>query len=311
MQTLPDGFGGIVPPVCTPFTEHGQVDTDSLTRLVHFLLDAGVHALFALGSTSETVFLTNAQRAVVLETVVRAVAGRVPVVVGVFDITTARACEHARRAAHAGVAGLVLTVPFYHRYSPGEVAAHFRAVGEAAGNLPVIAYDIPATVHAKIERADLVTMARDGLIAGLKDSSGDEANFRGVLLATREMPGFRVFTGSELVADAALLFGAHGIVPGLGNVDPHGYVRLFEAGQRGDWEAARREQERLYRLFDIIRCGDATRMGFTSSALGGFKTALMLRGVIDTNTMGAPLTRYNAGEVERVRGIITEAGLLA
>ncbi len=307
---LPEGFGGVVPPVCTPFTNAGDVDTDSLRRLVGFLLDAGVHGLFVLGSTSETVFLTDAQRAVVLETVVSATAGRVPVVAGVFDITTARACEHARHAAHAGAAGLVLTMPFYHRYNAAEIAAHFRAVGEAAGGLPVIAYDIPSTVHAKIERADLVAMARDGLIVGLKDSSGDEANFRGVLLATREMPGFRVFTGSELVADAALLFGAHGIVPGLGNVDPHGYVRLFEAGQRGDWDTARREQERLYRLFEIIRCGDAGRMGFTASALGGFKTALMLRGVIGTNVMGAPLTCYNDSETAGVRDLLREAELL-
>lgn len=308
---LPEGFNGIVPPVSTPFTEEHEIDTASLERLINFQIEAGVHGLFMLGSTSETVFLTDKQRATVLEVAVKTAAGRVPVLAGAIDTTTARVIEQAQMAARAGVSALVVTPPFYARFNQAEVIEHFRQVKAAVG-LPIMAYDIPVAVQIKLERATLIQMAQEGIIAGLKDSSGDEANFRGVLLERNRLglSKFSIFTGSELIIDAALLMGADGAVPGLGNVDPAGYVRVYQAGRAGDWGAARREQERLYRLFSIIYAGTPNRMGFVASALGGFKTALMLRGIIATNVMGRPLTRYNREEVERVRGYLVEAGLL-
>jgi 4-hydroxy-tetrahydrodipicolinate synthase len=309
MTGLPPGFGGIVPPVCTPMTEDFEVDTASLERLIGFLLDAGVHGLFMLGSTSETVFLTDRQRATVLDVAVRTTGGKVPVLAGVIDMTTAPSLDHARVAKKAGVDALVLTAPFYARANSEEIVAHFRTIHTEIG-LPIMAYDIPGAVHVKIERTTVLAMARAGLIAGVKDSSGDEANFRGLVMDARSLPGFAAFTGSELLVDAALLLGASGSVPGLGNVDPAGFVRIYDAARAGDWARARDEQERLYRLFSIIYGGTPGRMGFTASALGGFKTALMLRGVIATNVIGRPLTRYTADEVERVRRVLVEAELL-
>ena len=129
-------------------------------------------------------------------------------------------------------------------------------------------------------------------------------------MESRDLSGFATFTGSELLVDTALSLGASGCVPGIGNVDPAGYVHLYDVVRAGDMETARREQERLIRLFRIITCGTPGRMGFTASALGGFKTALVLRGVIATNVMGRPLTRYNAEETAKVGEILVGAGLL-
>lgn len=309
MPGLPSGFSGIVPPVCTPMTEDFEVDTASLERLIGFLLDAGVHGLFMLGSTSEMAFLTDRQRETVLDIAVRTTGGKVPVLAGVIDMTTAPSLDHARVAAKTGVDALVLTAPFYTRVSTEEIVAHFRTIHTEVG-LPIMAYDIPSAVHVKIERPTVLAMAREGLITGIKDSSGDDANFRGLVMDARGLPGFSAFTGSELLVDAALLVGASGSVPGLGNVDPAGFVRIYNAARAGNWEQARDEQERLYRLFSIIYGSMPGRMGFTASALGGFKTALMLRGVIATNAIGRPLTRYTADEVERVRQVLVEAELL-
>jgi 4-hydroxy-tetrahydrodipicolinate synthase len=308
MSRLPERFGGIVPPVCTPFTESHEVDVESLERLIAFQLDAGVHGLFMLGSTSETALLSDRQRRQVMETAVRVAGGRVPILAGAIAFATEPALDHARAAKAIGVDALVVTAPFYVRPSQDEIVRHFRIVREEIG-LPIFAYDVPPNVHVKIERPAIAQMARVGLIVGLKDSSGDEGNFRGVVLDTRDVPGFAAFTGSELTVDLALAMGAAGAVPGLGNVDPAGYVRIYDAVRAGDLEAARREQERLYRLFEIIHAAEPGRMGFTAAALGGFKTALMLRGVIATNVMGRPLTRYDDVEVARVRRILDEAGL--
>lgn len=309
MTALPDRFGGIVPPVCTPFAEDGELDIPSLERLLRFLLDAGVHGLFLLGSTSETALLTPSQRRAILEAGVGTVGGQVPILAGVIDTATGPVIEHARVAQAAGVDALVVTPPYYVRVDQSEILAHVRAV-HAAVPLPIFAYDVPPNGPAKLDRATVLTLAREGAIVGLKDSSGDDVNFRNLLMETRDLPNFGMLTGSELQVDVALSLGATGCVPGLGNVDPAGYVRLFDHVQAGEMDAARREQERLIRLFRVIGCGTPGRMGFTAAALGGFKTALVHRGVIATNVMGRPLTRYDAAEGERVREILVEAALL-
>ena len=309
MATPPAVFGGVIPPLCTPFTQDGLPDLDSLKNLIEFQLAGGVHGLFVLGSTSETVFLTSKQRETIIETTVQTVAGRVPVVAGVLGTTTVPCIEYAEAAQRAGAAGIVLTAPFYARTSQPEILEHFRQI-RAAIDLPILAYDIPVAVHVKIERPTMLTLAREGTIVSVKDSSGDDANFRGLVMDTRDLPGFTTFTGSELLVDSALMIGASGVVPGLGNVDPAGYRRLYDAAQAGDWAKAREEQERLYRLFSIVFAGDTARMGFGASAYGGFKTALVLQGVIATNVVGRPQPRFVDAEVERVRAIMVEAGLL-
>jgi 4-hydroxy-tetrahydrodipicolinate synthase len=306
---IPTNFGGIVPPVCTPLTEAYEVDEPSLRRLIDFLIEAGVHGLFMLGSTSETALLTDGQRARVLEVAVDAAEGRVPVLAGVIDTSTARSLEQAQTARRIGVDALVLTAPFYVRAGAGEITEHFRIIHWEVG-LPIIAYDIPSAVHVKLDREIVVSLAREGVIAGIKDSSGDDRNFRALVLETRDVPGFRLFTGSELLVDLMLQMGAHGSVPGLGNVDPAGYVKIYDALQAGDLAAAKTEQERLFRLFSIVYAGTPGRMGFTASALGAFKSALMLRGIIATNIPGRPLTTLNDDEVARVREGLVAAGLL-
>lgn len=309
MGGLPAEFRGIIPPVATPLTEGFEVDEASLRRLIAFLLDGGVSGLFVLGSTSEAVFLSDAQRARVIEIALDAAAGRVPVLAGIIDMTTGRCLEHARVAEHLGADALVLTAPFYMTPSQGEIAEHFRMV-HAAVDLPILAYDIPVAVHTKIERQTILALARDRVIAGVKDSSGNEANFRQLALDRPTLPCFHLFTGSELLVDLAVYVGASGAVPGLANVDPHGFVRLYQAAYSGDWETARTEQARLFHLFNIIRAATPGRMGGGSAAFGAFKTALMLRGVIATNAVGRPQLRLNVDEVMRVRETLVEVDLL-
>jgi 4-hydroxy-tetrahydrodipicolinate synthase len=99
------------------------------------------------------------------------------------------------------------------------------------------------------------------------------------------------------------------VVPGLGNVDPHGYARLYRSAMAGDWEAARVEQERLLRLFQFVTVG-GTRMGGSSSALGAFKAALYLRGVIAHPTTAVPQIPLNEDEIATVGKYLATAGLI-
>jgi 4-hydroxy-tetrahydrodipicolinate synthase len=269
-----------------------------------------VDGLFVLGSTSEVAFLPDGHRRTVLDTVLGHVAGQVPVLSGVIDMTAPRVVDHVRVAVKAGADGIVATAPFYARTHPAEIAIHFRTIAAHAG-IPVYAYDLPISVHSKLTADLLLELAAEGVLAGLKDSSGDEAGLREVILRRRDrdLPSFAVLTGSELTVDSALWMGADGVVPGLGNVDPHGYVRLYQAASRGDWEAARAEQERLFRLFRLVHVG-GPHMGRSSSALGAFKAALFLRGVIDHPTTALPQIPLDADDIARVKDFLSEAALI-
>ncbi|WP_419993630.1 dihydrodipicolinate synthase family protein [Streptomyces boninensis] len=310
-MTLPAPLTGVVPPVCTPLTPEYEVDTGSLTRLVDHLVGGGVDGLFILGSSSEAAYLPDGHRRTVVDTVVRHVAGQVPVLAGVIDMTTLRVLDHARTALAAGADALVATAPFYTRTHPAEIDRHFRELAGRTG-APVFAYDLPVSVHTKLAPELVLSLAADGVLAGLKDSSGDETSFRKVIAGARETaaPGFSVLTGSETVVDAAIAMGAHGAVPGLANVDPQGFVRLYEYARSGDAEKARTEQERLLELFGMITAGDPARMGMSSSALGAFKAALHLRGVIASPTTAHPQIPLSPAEVDHVRAHLTAAGLL-
>ena len=299
---------GIVPPVLTPFHADGSLDLASLDSLVEHLVGAGVHGLFVLGSSGQVAYLTDEERATVVERVIATVAGRVPVVVGTPDLTARRILAHARKAEELGAAAVVVTAPLYALNNAAEIADHFRMI--AAGiDIPVIAYDVPVRGPAKLGRDMLVELGREGVIAGVKDSSGDDVAFRRLVDANRAAGApLSISTGHEVMVDGMFLLGAEGAVPGLANVDPAGYVRLFDAAQRGDWDAARAEQDRINQLFEIAfvpqgRSGDA-------GGIGAFKAACAALGVIASGAMPAPIQPLDADEVAGVEAILREVGLL-
>lgn len=304
----PTALHGIIPPICTPLDEDGEIDVHSVHTLIEHLLAGGVHGIFALGSTGEFASLTGRQRQTLLRAVVAAVRGRVPILAGILDTSTARCVENGLAAKEAGADAVVLAPIYYFRAGQQEIANHFRAV-RAAVDLPVLAYDVPTAVNVKLEFATIVRLAEEGVIAGLKDSSGATEAFRRVLIATRGT-SFRAFTGSELIVDACLRMGAAGSVPGLGNVFPAEYVRVYDLARAGDWEGAAALQERLLAcFFELIAQGDPSHSA-SASALGGFKTALKLRGAIRTTRLAAPLHSFTPAEEQRVADVMRRHGFL-
>jgi 4-hydroxy-tetrahydrodipicolinate synthase len=303
----------VVPPLVTPLTPEYDVDTASLARLVGHQLSAGVRGVFVLGTSGEGTFLTDNQRRSVLETVVAEVSGQVPVLAGAIDTSTARAGEHVAAALKVGVDAVVATAPFYAATHPAEIERHFTRLATVAGETPLFAYDIPSRVSGtKLPAGLLIELGRQGVLAGVKDSSGQETSLRRLVLdrATAGVPGFAIMTGSEVTVDSALSFGVDGVVPGLGNVDPAGYVRIFDAVAAGDRDAARQEQDRLFRLFEIVEAADRSRMGASSAALGAFKAALFLLGVIACPLTAYPSIPLDDDELARVRAPLERAGLL-
>lgn len=302
-------YSGVIPPVITPRTADGAIDTASLERVVDHLIDGGVTGLFVLGSSGEVPYLTNAERELVMRTIAAHNKGRVPLLAGANEQTTARVIEEGRRMVELGADALVVTTPYYALSNAAEIEDHFRAVKQAV-DVDLFAYDVPVRTHAKLPLDVAVRLAEDGVIAGVKDSSGDDVSFRRLLLATAHLRDFAVFTGHEVVVDGALLGGAHGVVPGLGNVDPAGYRRMVDAAAAGDWTTVRAEQDRLAKLFTIVFTPDATRVSGGAAGLGAFKTALVLLGVIEDNTMSSPMASLDDSETTAIADILRSTGLL-
>jgi 4-hydroxy-tetrahydrodipicolinate synthase len=299
---------GVIPPITTPLTPDGEVDVASLERLVEFEISAGVHAIFALGTGGEGPYLTDQQRETVLETVTRAVAKRIPVLVGISDVGTRKTLHNAAISAQYPIDGFVSTPPFYGSVTWPEIETHFRALHSAHSDLPLYAYDIPGFVGVKLPAELTVQLAHDGVIAGIKDTSDEEDGFRYIIEETRDLPGFAVITGSDITGDAAIFQGAHGMIVGVANVDPHGFVKVYDAAVAGDWDTARTEQERLHKLRMIAKIA-AKRISPFSATLGSFKAAQVYRRIIENDLLQSPLQNLDAAETAAVISVLQSQNL--
>ena len=273
------------------------------------MIGAGLNGLFVSGSTGEVAFSTSERRQQIQREVVRIVDGRVPLLVGVIDTATERVIENIKAVEEIGGAlGVVATAPFYALGGQAEIEKHFRILKENT-SLELWAYDIPVCVHTKLQNDLVLRLGKEGVLDGVKDSSGDDVGFRWLSRAN-EAAGhpLQLLTGHEVVVDGAYMSGADGSVPGLANVDPDGYVRQWQAFERGDWEAVRAEQDRLADLMRIVLVKGVQGFG---AGVGAFKTALQLLGVFDSNEMPRPVAALEGDNVEHVASVLREAGLLS
>ncbi len=235
-------------------TREGEVDLGGVARLVEHVIDGGVHGVLALGSTGETASLDERSRRMVLDGVIKAAGGRVPVLCGVAQSQLASAVAEVEAAAKAGADAALVAPPFYYPTDQAGVLAFYRAVA-ARASIPILVYNIPQFTKVVMEPATLAALATEGAVQGIKDSSRDFEYFEGVCIATRDVAGFRVFTGSDTMLVASLAVGGSGTICGAGNIAPDWVVRIYDEFTRGDLDAARGSQDRLFELVAAVREG--------------------------------------------------------
>jgi 4-hydroxy-tetrahydrodipicolinate synthase len=254
------------------------------------------------------VFSTDERRREIIEAAIRITDGRVPVMVGVIDTATPRVIEHIRVAEELGADAVVATAPFYAIIGQKEVERHFRLL-HAATDLPIFAYDLPQCVHIKLQGDMLVRLGSEGVLAGVKDSSGDDVGFRFLSIDNEQLGHpLQLFTGHEVVVDGAYLSGADGAVPGLANVNPDLYVQQWKAFKEGDWDRVRELQTQEARLMRITSVTEG-ETGF-AAGVGAFKTALNLMGIFDSPQMPEPILPLDAKNREAIAKVLKEEGML-
>ncbi len=242
-------FPGILPALTTPFDARDAVDADALQANAAALLDAGVHGFVACGTMGEAGALSRAERRTVIDAVVEAAAGRVPVVVGVSAGTPSASIGHAADAAAAGADAVMLLPPLGYAPDDREVEAFFAAVAGAT-ELPVMLYNNPPASGTDLPAA-LVARLVDRVpgIVAVKECSGDARRIAELLALTDA----EVLVGGDDWALEGFCAGATGWVSGVACVAPEACVELFERCRAADLEAAREVYTRLLPLarFDM------------------------------------------------------------
>jgi len=294
-----DGLSGVLVALASPLKRDGAVDEAGVTRLVEHVLAGGVHGLLPLGSTGETAALDAPARRQILGTVIKSAGGRVPVICGVAQSRLSSARAEVEAAASQGADAALVAPPFYYPMDQDGVLAFYREIGDQAP-VPILVYNIPQFTKVVVEPATVATLAREGAIAGIKDSSRDFEYFEGICLATRDVAGFRVFTGSDTMLLASLAVGGAGTICGAGNIAPRWVVRIYDDFMGGHLEAARVSQDALY---EVVM---ALRGGVFPSAI---KAALHLQGICEP-WPAPPAMRLDERREARLRERLAEWGLL-
>jgi 4-hydroxy-tetrahydrodipicolinate synthase len=245
---------GVLPALVTPLTRDGSVDEPAMHRLVEHVLAGGVHGLLALGSTGEVASLDRPARRQVLSAVVKAAAGRVPVLCGIAQSRFAEAKADVIAAAELGADAVLVAPPYYYPIDQPTVLSFYRTLA-ATSPLPLLVYNIPQNTKVVADPPTVAALAREGTVVGIKDSSRDFEYFESLCLATRSLPDFRIFTGSDTMLLASLVMGGAGTICGGANVAPGWVVRIFDDFERGDLAAARKHQDSLLELVLAVRAG--------------------------------------------------------
>ena len=294
-------FRGIIPPILTCLNDDETVDVVSQRRLVSYLLEGGVHGIFALGSMGEGVNLLARERARCVEAVLAEAGGKVPVLAACSDTSTRRAIDNARALQAMGVDALVCTIPYYNTPDRDGILRHYRALIDAV-DIPLFLYNLPGIVKVSLDRELVLELAKDQRIAGMKDSSGNLSDILRLIVSRPKDRDFPILQGWDLLVAPTLLLGGEGAVTGLTNLAPNLFRRLYDAAQAGDVGLAVSLQQQVANdVFDFYSFG---------SGYAGVKAALSLLGVCGPK-VSSPLRPASDEDVAKVRAKLVSIGLLS
>ncbi|MCC7082238.1 MAG: dihydrodipicolinate synthase family protein [Burkholderiales bacterium] len=291
-------FHGVFPYLVSPIDAAGEVKAEVLSRLCEDLIGAGVHGLTPLGSTGEFAYLNWAQRRRVVEVVVAAARGRVPVVAGVASTTIADAQMQAREFEQLGCDGILAILEAYFPLADDGVYDYFRAVAEAT-RLPVVLYTNPNFQRSDLSLPVIERLSRIPNVKYIKDASFNTGRLLSII--GRVEGRMQVFAASAHIPACVMLIGGVGWMAGPACVAPRASVELYETCRRGDWAEAMRLQRPLWALNQAF-----ARHNLAACIKGG----LELQGY----AVGAPLppqAPLSAEGLDDVTRALTTIGALA
>lgn len=286
--------------IVTPFKPDGSIDEPALRSLVNWQIESGIDFLVACGSTGEAATLDEDEWLDAVRIVVDAAAGRVPVWAGcTHNNTRVLVRQAAMLRGIPGIDAVLSANPYYNKPTQEGQYQHFLALATAVYPLPVCVYNVPGRTGANLEPATVARLATEARnIQSIKEASGKIPQI--AELAHSLPRGFRIFSGDDNLALAAIGVGAHGLISVVSNEAPAEVARMIRAALRNEWAQAREIERKYWQLFEA---------NFWESNPGPVKTVLSLMGKCG-DTLRLPLVPPAASTRTRLERLAAELGLL-
>lgn len=243
-------FSGVFPYLVSPVDASGAVMQGVLTDLVDHLIDAGVHGLAPLGSTGEFAYLSQEQRRRVVDTVISANRGRVPVVAGVASTSTADAVAQTEYMVEAGADGILAILEAYFPVSDEGVEAYFTAIAKAAKGRPVVLYTNPQFQRSDLSLPVIERLSKIDNIRYIKDASTNTGRLLSIIERTRGR--MEVFAASAHIPTCVMMIGGVGWMAGPACIVPKQSIALYNAAKAGDWVLAMDLQRPMWKVNEIF-----------------------------------------------------------
>jgi len=278
----------------TPFKDDESVDYEALITMIDYLVDNETDYIVALGTTAETISLTDDEKKEVTRLIVERVAGRIPIVLGVGGNCTHRILKQVGNTCFNGIDAILSVVPYYNKPSQEGIYQHFKAIAQASP-LPVVLYNVPARTVTNMTAETTLRLAHefDSVIA-VKEASGNLTQI-GEIIKNRPS-GFQVISGDDGLTLPMMAIGAEGVISVLGNAFPKDFSRMVHLALKGDFQKARSLHLRFTELFELL---------FVDGSPSGVKSLLNMLGLVE-NRLRLPLVPACAATSEKIRNVLNK-----
>lgn len=276
-------FKGLGVAMVTPFDERGNIDFGSLSTLVEHLITGNASYIVLLGTTAESVVLSDIEKDELVRSVVSQVKGRLPLVMGVGGNNTAAINHTLKTFNFAGIDGILSVTPYYNKPTQKGLELHYKAIA-AQTNLPIILYNVPGRTGVNMTAETTLKLAKEVInVVAVKEASGN-LNQQSYILRDRP-EGFLVLTGDDGLAMPQMAMGFDGAISVVGNAYPKLFSELIELAQQGNLAEAQKIHLKLIEIIDNL---------FVEGNPSGVKAVLSMMGIVK-NVLRLPLAPVSDG----------------
>ena len=276
----------------TPFKQDFSIDTEALKRIVNFSIDGGIEYLVVLGTTAENATLSQQEKELVIDTVIEANNGRMPLVLGVGGNNTLKVVEELKTRDFSAFTAILSVSPYYNKPTQEGIYQHFKAVAEASP-LPVILYNVPGRTGSNMLPATVLRLANDFKnVVAIKEAAGDLV--QAMQLLKNKPKDFMVISGDDMIALPMVLAGGSGVISVIGQGFPKEFSEMIRLGLNRKVDEAFKSQYLLDECIDMI---------FEQGNPAGIKQVFLSLGIAE-NTVRLPLVTVDESLANRISQFI-------
>ena len=302
-------YSGLVVPTITPFTSDEKIDEKSLRKLIGFLISEGVHGLWIAGTSGEFSAIEDSERLKSLEIAIDETKKRVPIIFNISATSTNLAINLAEKVKLLEIQGIALTPPYYFNSPQNELLEHYRKINAVCPNIPLWIYNIPQTVKTVVSVETVIQLAKEGVVQGIKDSSGDGEYFSQIVTSCHlNNIKLNKFLGTHHRIDTASKVGADGIIPGTGNAIPKIIVNAWDSSISNEVSSLNSAIKKISVFSGFTKF--AVGKGRTQANLGIIKATLEFKGIIENSSLSAPLESLTDQEKMHLEKALKENDLI-